>query len=202
MEKRFGHFLKAMGTVSCALSVFLATSAVADGLGRPSRILDKECHKVEGVMSVCAVNRGGQSLPQLDISYSGYLTAAEYRSVVVWVSLNGETGFFHLRPDSVDSDVRRVLGLPVQEFECVVGQEQPDYPRCPDGTPGSRGDVRWVFDPAPEEELVLFRRVKDEEGAPKAWSLEFAFVSENGRHWDSMYGKNYRFHFEKIVTEE
>lgn len=202
MEKSFGHYLKAVGTASSALSVFLATSALADEAGRPSRILDRECQKIEGVMTVCALNRGGQSLPQLDISYSGYLTAAEYKSVVVWVSLNGERGFFHLRPQPDSSTQSHVLGRPLQEFECMVGQESAEFPRCPAGTPGARGEVRWVFDPAPDEELVLFRSVKDEEGSPKSWSLEFAFVSENGRHWDSRYGKNYKLFFEKILTEE
>lgn len=202
MEKIFEHFLRAVGAASIAVLAFLASSAVGDEAGRPSRILDKECQKVPGVMTVCALNRGGQSLPQLDISYSGYLTAAEYKSVVVWVSVNGERGFFHLRsmPDSLTQ--RHILGRPVQEFECVVGLEGAEFPRCPAGTSGTPGEVRWFFEPAPDEEQVLFRSVKDEEGLPTAWSLEFAFVSENGRHWDSRYGRNYKFLFEKIVTEE
>jgi hypothetical protein len=170
-----------------------------DALGRPSAVLQKHCHQVDDVR-VCAMNAHGQNLPQIQIIYSGYLAKQDDGGVVVWLSLNGADGFFHMKRSETHPQYELWLGAPARETPCRIGDEASVAPieaqLCPPGTPGNPGDLRWIVEGPPDEQAILFSRVRDLSGQPVSWDVQGAFVSVDGRRWDSRYGSNYRFTFE------
>ncbi len=184
-------------TLSPFFGIGAVSAAFAGEQGRPSEALDKECQTVEGVVKVCAINRWGRNIPQLELSYSGILTPSEDQRLVAFVRLNGESGFFHMK-DSSQAVARLFVGRPVQEFLCIVKNIDETLPTCPASTNGLPGTVRWHVEPAPDAELILFETVFEPDGKPRPWNLELAFVSEDGRNWDSRYGRNYRFFFDVL----
>lgn len=200
-----------------ALIASLPMAALAEGqLPRPSSIVARECAQVTEVR-VCAINHNTSTLlpydpmPQLELEYRGYLTTADVDGVVVWISLNGRTGFYHMtRATNGSSSFVLWLGAPQSETPCIVGgaagpdgpgtPTEPSEPRdtppvCPPGTRGQPGDHSWAVVGPPDAQAQLFAAVRDTSGRPQDWRIEAAFVSVDGRRWDSKYGRNYRFRF-------
>jgi hypothetical protein len=168
--------------------------------GRPSAVVDRRCAETQGV-KICAINRLGRNIPQLEVTYSGYLTTPEYGGVVAWVSLNGMTGFFHMKPNEDKSSYQIWLGRPASETPCLIDDQTPSRdslqtPSCPPDVPGRPGDLGWIVVGPPDQEAILFAALLDAEGLRQPWKIEAAFVSVDGRRWDSKYGVNYQFGFE------
>lgn len=168
------------------------------GRDKPSAAKDRACSEVSE-MQVCVVNRAvsKEYLPQIELTYRGYLQAAEFQNVVAFVKVNGKSGFFHMTKSSDENVSMLYLGRPTLEYKCRVGLvlDLEALPACPPGTAGSAGEVTWYFEGPQEAEQALFQNIRNDEGVPLIWNLEFAFVSVDGRHWDSKYGNNYRFSF-------
>lgn len=188
--KSFGLLL-AMG--SGVMSSLLALAYPATE--RPSRVSDEEClEDPEGIAQACAINRGaGAGIPRLKVVYNGYLSSDEYEGVYAFIRLNGESSFYKL--ERTEEGYSRTFGMPQEEYLCVVKKEDPQYPLCPSSIQDAPGTLRWFVKPAADEELILFRRINRSVREPLGWNVELAFVSVDGRHWDSQYGKNYVFSF-------
>lgn len=188
-----------------ASTLTLVSQAQASETGRPSEILDRKCTDLP-VVTVCAMNQAGKNLPQLEIVYRGYLNGSDYKGVVTWISLNGKTGFFHMQSETANGASKLWIGAPKSEYQCVVGGNLApasnslntaalDVPKCPPGTAGQPGELRWLFEPPAEEEAALFEGLQPEDREYPPWKIELAFVSVDGRRWDSRYGANYQFLF-------
>jgi hypothetical protein len=192
-----------------ALTPSWAAQALASDTGRPSEILDKKCTDYP-VVSVCVMNQTSENLPQLEITYRGYLKAAEYNGVVAWISLNGKTGFFHMQAVTSESSSGKAvvwIGTPKSEYQCIIGsavapEARPsglmELPKCPPGTSGEPGELHWIYEPPAEEEAALLEGLHPAEGDYPPWKIELAFVSVDGRRWDSRYGANYQFLFKTV----
>jgi hypothetical protein len=192
-----------------ALAPCLALNAQASDTGRPSEILDKKCTDYP-VVTVCVMNQASENLPQLEITYRGYLNAAEYNGVVAWISLNGKTGFFHMQfvqSESTDGKSVVWIGTPKSEYQCIIANQVApgernasltEIPNCPPGTSGEPGELRWVYEPPAEEEAALLEGLHPADGDYPPWKIELAFVSVDGRRWDSRYGANYKFLFKTL----
>lgn len=180
---------------------------------RPSTILDRSCSEVPEAR-ICVFNHLGRNLPQLEIIYRGYLAGPESESerggVVAWLNLNDHAGFFHMkRSEGGTASFGVTLGAPTSELPCVIaGLANPlvrglpglyaareEWPDCPAGTEGQAGDGGWIVVGPPDDQAFLLEGVKDSSGKALSWNLEAAFVSVDGRRWDSKYGRNYRFVF-------
>jgi hypothetical protein len=191
------------------LAPCLALRAQASDTGRPSEILDKKCTDYP-VVTVCVMNQASENLPQLEITYRGYLNAAEYNGVVAWISLNGKTGFFHMQfvqSESTEGKSVVWIGTPKSEYQCIIADQVApgerntsltEIPNCPPGTSGEPGELRWVYEPPAEEEAALLEGLHPADGDYPPWKIELAFVSVDGRRWDSRYGANYKFLFKTL----
>lgn len=188
-----------MGLVAVAIVGFGGGRADAS-FYPPGHEVERSCQQ-NGPVQVCAINQHGGLYPRLEISYRGFLRREHWGGLKVFVKLNGNSGTFRMRSEdgfefvALNEPIARLCWIPDSAgLQGVMPRMEP-WEMCQnkEAIPGG-GFAYEVIEPL-EAERRLFLTTADAAGNPRAWKVEVAVVSQDGR-WDSRYGENYRFRFE------
>jgi hypothetical protein len=191
---------------TAASIIALLSYTVSASFYPPDYVVMRQCVE-NGPVQVCALNKNANN-PRLEITYSKSGTLWKEASPLdVFVQFEGQEGKRFGPLVAVTDKDQKAIGarFVLNQYDDVkvcyraTVQDTPDYtfpslPRCPTtslfpllpGGPGN-GSVQWFYNPAPADEDRMISRA-----GSGPWKVQVSFVNQHG-HWDSLFGKNYRF---------
>ena len=174
------------------LPFFVQLSAFASDYP-PNYVIESQCVQQRQVR-VCANNQN-YGHPYLYVEYLGQSSFSN-----VFVKLNGKQGNFKLNfnPYASASSIainalRNVRRCYKMRPSTVISPGE--YQACPGVYTQDEGLV-WYSEAPSAAEQTLFYFARQANGTSNDWDLELAFSDDHG-HWDSNYGANYKFRFNR-----